>query len=97
MDDLIRRQDALDEVEYELDTIDHVPVWVFDRLRRVIKRIHPADVAEVKHGKWIDRYNDGDWHCSICGAIVEKEEQTYRNWYWCYHCGAKMDKEGGAE
>ena len=52
-----------------------------------------ADVQEVKHGRWVDRYNDGDWHCSICGAIVEKEEQTYRNWYWCYHCGAKMSKE----
>ena len=52
-----------------------------------------ADVVEVKHGRWIDKYNDGDRHCSECGAIVEKDEQNRHNWYRCYHCGAKMDKE----
>lgn len=52
-----------------------------------------ADVQEVRHGKWIDKYNDGDWHCSKCGAIVEKDEQNRHNWYRCYHCGAKMDEE----
>lgn len=46
----------------------------------------------VKHGRWIDKYNDGNWHCSECGAIVEKNEQNRHNWYRCYHCGAKMDK-----
>ncbi len=55
--------------------------------------IPSANVAEIKHGRWIDRYNDGDWHCSECGAIVEKDEQNRHNWYRCYHCGAKMDEE----
>ena len=45
---------------------------------------------ERKRGKWIDQYQDGDWHCSCCGAIVEKEEQILHNWYFCYHCGADM-------
>lgn len=44
----------------------------------------------IRQGRWIDQYNDGNWHCSICGAIVEKDEQDRHNWYWCYHCGAKM-------
>lgn len=48
-------------------------------------------VNSIKHGKWIDKYGDGDWHCTRCGAIVEKHEQDYRNWYFCYHCGARMD------
>lgn len=48
-------------------------------------------VDPVKHGRWIDKYGDGDWHCSCCGAIVENHEQDYRNWYFCYHCGARMD------
>ncbi len=47
---------------------------------------------EEKHGHWEDKYNDGDWHCSVCGAIVEKDEQNRHNWNRCYHCGAKMDE-----
>ena len=43
-----------------------------------------------KEAMWEDKYNDGDWHCSNCGAIVEKDEQGRHNWYYCYHCGAKM-------
>lgn len=46
----------------------------------------------VKHGRWIDQYGDGDWHCSQCGAIVEKDEQIRHYWRRCYHCGAKMDE-----
>ena len=48
--------------------------------------------SERKRGKWIDQYQNGDWHCSCCGAIVEKEEQMLHNWYFCYHCGALMDE-----
>ena len=70
-----------------------------DRLKGILAR--PSDITiiplptaqpERKKGKWIDRYNNGDWHCSICNAIVEKDEQTYRNWYYCYHCGADMTR-----
>jgi len=50
-------------------------------------------VDPVKHGRWVDKYGDGDWHCTCCGAIVEKHEQDYKNWYFCYHCGAKMNME----
>ena len=84
-----------DDAIYELKRA--FPVDDFEKIIRCISRTQTADVVEVKHGEWVDRYNDGNWHCSICGAIVEKDEQTYRNWYWCYHCGAKMDKEGGAD
>ena len=54
----------------------------------VLKEAEP-----IRHGHWEDKYNDGDWHCSVCGAIVEKDEQKRHNWYRCYHCGAKMDGE----
>lgn len=46
---------------------------------------------EQMHAKWQDTYNDGDMHCTNCGAIVEKDEQLNHNWYYCYHCGAKME------
>ena len=42
--------------------------------------------------RWEDTYKDGDWHCSKCGAIVEKDEQTRHNWLYCYHCGSPMKK-----
>lgn len=50
--------------------------------------------ADPKHGRWEDKYGDGDWHCSKCGAIVEKDEQGRHYWARCYHCGAKMDGGG---
>ena len=57
-----------------------------------IEAIQPADVAPVRHGRWIS-YLDGDhimperyYRCSRCGR-VESSRQPY-----C-HCGAKMDGE----
>lgn len=61
-----------------------------DKVVEMIKE--QPTINPVKHGQWIDKYGDGDWHCSCCGAIVENHEQDYRNWYFCYHCGAKMDE-----
>lgn len=49
------------------------------------------DAEPIKHGRWENKYDNGNWHCSMCGAIVEKDEQNRHNWNRCYHCGAKMD------
>ena len=51
-----------------------------------------ANVAEVKHGAWINgRYND--WKdnvyeemCSVCGRYSQEYGKRY-----CPNCGAKMD------
>ena len=52
--------------------------------------IPAADVAEVRHGRWID-----DWVCSECGfdAMYYKgiPAQVYTD--YCPSCGARMDKE----
>lgn len=100
MADLIDRQAALDALEKEKPTpfvdkdgsIDPFGAgrqnqWYRDGI--AIIRLPPA---QPEHGQWIDKYGDGDWHCTRCGAIVEKHEQGYRNWYFCYHCGAQMDE-----
>ena len=48
--------------------------------------INKADVAEVKHGEWIE---DGEYQiCSVCGE--EHHWDEYRATY-CEDCGAKMD------
>ena len=56
-----------------------------------------ADVAEVKHGKWIG--NNGtkaydDYRCSCCGNYVDIRNQFLLPFY-CGFCGAKMDEKKG--
>ena len=41
MDDLISRKQAIEAITDELDKIDHVPQWVFDKLERAIKQLPP--------------------------------------------------------
>ena len=61
-----------------------------------IKSIPAADVAPVRHGRWVTPVpGDGENYCSAC-----KAEQPWFYGYgyldsdYCPNCGAKMDKEG---
>ena len=47
-----------------------------------------ADVAPVRHGKWIDtdRYGFPVVECSECGA-----QTGTLNFPYCFNCGARMD------
>lgn len=60
-----------------------------------------ADVAEVRHGRWIgieyDGYADGFpvydlWECSECGEEVRGDDVPSTH-PWCHSCGARMGKE----
>ena len=71
----------------------------FDTAREVfdlVKSIFPADVQEVRHGKWQGRYNINniynDWYCSECGYYSDIRNKNNLGNY-CPDCGAKMDKE----
>lgn len=61
-----------------------------------IKRIPTADVAEVRHGKWIQpHWKNSNYccNCSECGreAMHEKYEWAKQGIYpICPNCGAKM-------
>ena len=62
--------------------------------RRAIERILAADVAPVRHGRWINVYSDIEPNpmfmygiCSECG--FEQGISKYLN--YCPNCGAKMD------
>lgn len=50
-----------------------------------------ADVAEVRHGRWIE-----NTFCSCCGGFGEDDKgniiQSFYN--YCPNCGARMDKSG---
>ena len=64
-----------------------------------INYLPAADVAEVKHGKWVEphwRNSVSCANCSICGAEAyhydfHGVQKTYR---YCPNCGAKMGAEG---
>lgn len=50
---------------------------------RKIINLPPADVAPVRHGRWV-----GGMQCSKCGQV----DWTKPN--YCPNCGCKMDLEG---
>lgn len=52
-----------------------------------------ADVAPVVHGRWIEKKSAVGryFECSNCGAHENKH--TAIKGYYCWRCGAKMDKE----
>ena len=63
----------------------HYPQWYVDK----IKSIPAADVAEVRHGRWlcVDTDTEQFFLCNRC----KKKEYWESN--YCSNCGAKMDEE----
>ena len=63
------------------------------QIKSILFGLKAADVAEVKHGRWIDGV------CCECGfdAMYYKgiPAQVYTD--YCPSCGARMDKEDGRE
>ena len=60
-----------------------------------IKGMKSADVAEVRHGRWIEheKYTFGVMYdCSICDNLILDNGHS---WNYCPNCGAKMDGDDG--
>lgn len=90
MDEYIEREAAIAAIMSEPPDA-HYPHWYADK----IKAIPAADVAPVRHGRFV---HDGPrfdgavdwWHCSSCGGLVSGVETRFD---YCPYCGAKMDME----
>lgn len=83
----IKKEDAINEVltlrDYSVNNEEKV---AFSLVYRKLRELPTADVAEVKHGHWIE---DGEYQvCSECGE--EHHWDEYRATY-CEDCGARMD------
>ena len=60
-----------------------------------IKSIPAADVAPVRHGRWISVQHKLARVCSVCNRdepykFADVDADVYN---YCPHCGAKMDEE----
>lgn len=62
-----------------------------DRTQRAILDAPAADVAPVRHGRWLcgDYYDIGD----VCSECDWDSQMTHPSYRYCPNCGAKMDKE----
>lgn len=70
---------------------------MIDYIKRALAIIPSANVAPVRHGRWIE--STTDLICSSCGTVFNDElaymcrNYTYGNPRYCPNCGAKMDGE----
>lgn len=94
MAEYIEREAAIGAIMGE-PTEAHYPSWYAD----IIKAIPTADVAPVRHGKWLEWF-PGDfalimtgeemlYRCSSCDAKYSDAE----GYKYCPNCGARMDLE----
>ena len=85
MAEYIERESALYTILCE-PTEEHYPSWYAAK----IKALHTADVAPVKHGKWIEKtFLMGTSNfCSLCGCHYGMPHEKYN---FCPNCGARCD------
>lgn len=97
MNKYVNAAEAADKISKKLN----IPM---NKLVDIFAEIPRADVKEVKHGKWIDSYNDYTVaKCSVCGeefTVCPIEYAGKEFWdafeslaKYCSNCGARMDGE----
>ena len=97
-DEYISREAAIEEIDKWLDSVGTALVGkglsYYGELIGCIEDARATDVAEVRHGRWIDAYPDIEPNpmfmygiCSECG--FEQGISKYLN--YCPNCGARMD------
>ena len=93
MSEYIKREDTIEKIMSEPPDA-HYPHWYADK----IKAIPAADVAPVRHGRWIHTDLAAHWYgkdeCSEC-TYHEHDRRDLSHFNYCPNCGAKMD--GGDE
>lgn len=63
MDETITKKQAIEAITDELDRIDHVPKWIFDRLERAIRKL-PS--AEEESFEWCTDCKEYDQEAHCC-------------------------------
>ena len=82
MDEYISRRELLARYDAEHEGAP-------GRARELIKQAPAADVAPVRHGRWIvfDSENPESKECTACGYLFSRIHPSN----YCPYCGALMD------
>ena len=95
-EEYIKRESVIEVIENDCSELVY---YTKEEAIRCVKAIPAADVAEVRHGRWIcinKRY--GEYECSVCHGMDSNCSDYYgihavTEQEFCPSCGAKMDKE----
>lgn len=68
MSDYISREAAL--ADFEACNAEN-PNWTPQRVKTLLLRQRTADVAEVRHGRWIHHESNDSYYCRLCGAKMD--------------------------
>ena len=97
MSDYIKREDAIKIINSGISTDTDADRRYVNGLFRAIR---PADVAPVRHGRFVpfeDALMDTCWECSECGLefyLADGGTPKENSYNYCPNCGARMDGEG---
>ena len=93
MDDLINREEAIDEWKNDFKGYVNALNIPRDDYRGIMNYIDELPSAEpVRHGKWIGYAGTIGNECSVCAKWIDVLQGTAEMNY-CPNCGARMDKE----
>lgn len=89
MAEYINREKILEDIGTD------IAAFTLSMVFRHIRNAPPADVAEVKHGKWV---KSSVIKCSVCGSCTdiqsdEAYEKFIESYCYCPVCGSKLDLE----
>ena len=91
MAEYIKREETYEDFE---KCNSENPKWTPSRVKTLIARQKTADVAPVRHGRWIKvgyACGETEWQCSSC---KETEWRTSSDRLkYCPFCGSMMDLE----
>ena len=104
--DTIYRQDALDEIEYELEMINSaLDSITLDFNAREILRQRRGEAREIlnsiqqlpsaqseRKGKWIDYSDEGYVECPFCHSATNCDGNK-GGLHYCFSCGAELRGE----
>ena len=94
MAEYIEREALLEDIQAAVEN-EGMGSMVAGALKRYVKRVPAADVAPVRHGRWIEPsrlyYGAKQYECSLCCSdTFWKKHSITEKYPHCPNCGAKM-------
>lgn len=95
MDDRLVSVNQLQELAYQFYFDRRITELDLFLINRAIEEMPTVDAEPVRHGHWIDHYDniwpeESTWECSLCH---EEQGRGMLDTNYCPNCGAKMDEE----